>query len=69
MIDLKYPILLVHGMGYRDGKHIGYRGRIPKALEQEGCRVYFGNQDSNATISDIVDFYLELVRELQEKGF
>lgn len=47
---LKYPILLVHGMGFRDNKHIGYWGRIPSALEQMGCNIYFGNQDSNADI-------------------
>lgn len=47
---LKYPVLLVHGMGFRDDKVIGYWGRIPKALEQMGCKVYFGNQDSNGDI-------------------
>ena len=40
MIDLRYPILLVHGMGFRDYKHVGYWGRIPKALERKGCTVY-----------------------------
>ena len=48
--DLKYPILFVHGMGFRDHKHLGYWGRIPKIFEQAGCRVFFGNQDSNASI-------------------
>lgn len=47
---LKYPLLLVHGMGFRDNKYIGYWGRIPNALEKMGCAVYFGNQDSNADI-------------------
>ena len=48
--NLKYPILLVHGMGFRDYKLLGYWGRIPKILEQMGCTVFFGNQDSNADI-------------------
>lgn len=47
---LKYPVLLVHGMGFRDSKIICYWGRIPKALEKIGCKVYFGYQDSNADI-------------------
>lgn len=47
---LKYPILLVHGMGFRDYKHIGYWGRIPSALKKMGCDIYFGQQDSNADI-------------------
>ena len=45
---LKYPVLLVHGMGFRDYKHIGYWGRIPNALREMGCQVFFGGQDSNA---------------------
>ena len=47
---LKYPILFVHGMGFRDNKYIGYWGRIPNALEKMGCDIYFGKQDSNADI-------------------
>ena len=46
----KYPILLVHGMGFRDNKNIEYWGRIPKALTSIGCRIFHGEQDSNATI-------------------
>ena len=49
-VNLKYPVLLVHGMGFRDYRFIGYWGRIPKALEQIGCTVFFGNQDSNAPV-------------------
>ncbi len=48
--NLKYPILLVHGMGFRDYKHINYWGRIPKVLENLGCTVFYGNQDSNGDI-------------------
>ena len=46
---LKYPILLVHGMGFRDSKIINYWGRIPKVYKNLGCEVYYANQDSNAT--------------------
>ena len=47
---LKYPVLLVHGMGFRDVKRIGYWGRIPNALKAVGCDVHLGYQDSNADI-------------------
>lgn len=47
---LKYPVLLVHGMGFRDYRKINYWGRIPKALEEMGCRIYYGYQDSNASV-------------------
>lgn len=49
-LKLKYPILLVHGMGFRDDKRICYWGRIPKALETLGCEIFYGYQDSNADI-------------------
>ncbi|MBQ3264768.1 MAG: hypothetical protein IJH07_03235 [Ruminococcus sp.] len=64
MMSLNYPILMVHGMGYRDGKCIGYWGRIPKALENEGCRVFFGNQDSNGTIESNGAFLADRIREI-----
>lgn len=46
----KYPILLVHGFGYRDNKIINYWGRIPSMLEKQGCKIFYGNQEANATI-------------------
>ena len=48
----KYPVLLVHGMGFRDRKIFNYWGRIPKELEKRGCRIFYGNQDANATVHD-----------------
>ena len=48
--ELKYPVLLIHGMGFRDDRRINYWGRIPKALEEMGCKIFYGNQDSNASI-------------------
>lgn len=47
---LKYPILFVHGMGFRDNGVFCYWGRIPKVCKERGCEVFFGNQDSNANI-------------------
>lgn len=46
----KYPIVFVHGMGARDRKIFNYWGRIPKAVEKCGGKVYFGNQDSNGSL-------------------
>lgn len=48
----KYPVLLVHGMGFRDRKIFNYWGRIPRELEKRGCRIFYGNQDANATVHD-----------------
>ena len=48
---IKYPVLMVHGMGFRDYRRPYYWGRIPKMLEKAGCKVFFGNTDSNADVS------------------
>ncbi|MBI9009079.1 MAG: alpha/beta hydrolase [Tenericutes bacterium] len=49
-LDTKYPILLLHGMGFKGTKHIGYWGRIPKVLEEHGAKVIIANQDANGSI-------------------
>lgn len=46
----KYPLLLIHGMGFRDRKYLNYWGRIPKYLMANGAQIYYGDQDSNASI-------------------
>ena len=48
----RYPILLVHGTGFRDWTRLGYWGRIPELLRQRGAAVYFGQQDGWATVED-----------------
>lgn len=47
---MKYPILLVHGMGFRDDRTVGYWGRIPRKLKENGFSVYLSGQDSNGSI-------------------
>jgi triacylglycerol lipase len=42
----KYPILLVHGVCFRDSKHLNYWGRIPKELEKNGATVFYGEHQS-----------------------
>lgn len=48
----RYPILLVHGTGFRDWKRVSYWGRIPEALRQAGAEVYLGGQDGWATVEE-----------------
>ena len=65
---LKYPLLLVHGMGFRDSRRLNYWGRIPARLEAMGCRVYYGGQDSNGTIEANGAFLAERIREITEEA-
>ncbi|MCL1808207.1 MAG: hypothetical protein FWG42_00390 [Clostridiales bacterium] len=48
--NTKYPVVLVHGAGFRDKRHINYWGRIPAALKKEGAAIFYGHQDSWGSI-------------------
>ena len=61
--SLKYPLLMVHGMGFRDRKHLCYWGRVPKTLESHGARVFFGHQDSVGSVESNADI---IARSLDE---
>ena len=65
--NLKYPVLLVHGMGFRDGGRLCYWGRIPAKMEENGCRVYYGGQDSNGTIEANGEFLAEKIKRIVEE--
>ena len=46
----RYPLLMLHGVGFRDLKYINYWGRIPRVLTKNGATVYYGNQEAFAAI-------------------
>ena len=48
----KYPILMVHGVFFRDSNYINYWGRIPNALAENGARIFYGNHQSAASVAD-----------------
>lgn len=46
----KYPIVLVHGIFFRDWMFINYWGRIPKELVRNGAEIYYGRQQSSNSV-------------------
>lgn len=48
----KYPLLLVHGVFFRDSKLMNYWGRIPAELEANGAVIFYGEQQSAASVED-----------------
>lgn len=46
----KYPLVMVHGIGFRDLRYFNYWGRIPRELMRNGAVVYYGNQEALGTI-------------------
>jgi len=48
----KYPLLMVHGIGFRDLKYLNYWGRVPREIMRNGGLVYYGHQEAMGTIED-----------------
>ena len=48
----RYPMLLVHGIFFRDWQHFNYWGRIPAALTRNGATIFYGGQQSAASVAD-----------------
>lgn len=52
MCKTKYPILLVHGVFFRDSNLFNYWGRIPRALKIRGAQIYYGQHQSALSIKE-----------------
>lgn len=63
----KYPILLVHGVFFRDFRYFNYWGRIPKQLEENGATIYYGNQQSAASVAECGQELADRIREIVEE--
>ncbi len=63
----KYPVVMVHGIFFRDWQYFNYWGRIPKELKRNGALVYYGNQQSSLSIADSAQELKEEILEIIEK--
>lgn len=65
----RYPVVMVHGIFFRDWQYMNYWGRIPRALKRNGAVVYYGKQQSSLAIADsAAELKAELERVLAETG-
>lgn len=65
----RYPLLLVHGVFFRDFRFFNYWGRIPYALKQNGAVFYYGSQQSAASVASCGQELAERIRAIvQETG-
>lgn len=48
----KYPILLVHGVFFRDSRLLNYWGRIPSELSKNGAEVVYGEHESARPVAE-----------------
>lgn len=66
-LNLKYPVLLVHGMCFRDWKIFSYFGRVPKMYKRMGADVYHGCQDSVGAVETNAYQLKETIDKVLEK--
>lgn len=59
----KYPLLMVHGIFFRDWKNFNYWGRVPNELIENGVTLYYGNHQSSAPVDVCA---LELKQSIEE---
>lgn len=64
----KFPILLVHGLGFRDRKQLNYWGRIPRVLQNKGAVIFYGNQDANGSIVTNAEYLKNRIDEITSDG-
>ncbi len=63
----KYPLLLVHGVFFRDSKLLNYWGRIPAYLRRNGAEIYYGEHGSAASVETSGAELAGRIREITEQ--
>lgn len=66
LCQTKYPILLVHGVFFRDSKWFNYWGRIPGELIKNGATIYYGEHQSAASVADCAHELAMRIRHIAE---
>ena len=60
----KYPILLVHGVFFRDFKHLNYWGRIPDELITNGAVIHYGCHQSALSVAQSAAELTERIKQI-----
>ena len=63
----KYPLLMVHGVFFRDFEKFNDWGRIPGELETNGSKIYYGNHQSALSIEDSAAELAARIKEIVEE--
>lgn len=62
----RYPLLLVHRVGFEDLQYFNYWGRIPRELARYGADIYYGNRRlCNGCVQ--CRRYLQKMQDIQER--
>ena len=60
----KYPLVLVHGVFFRDVRFFNYWGRIPNELSANGATIYYGEQQSALGIKESAEELSERIKKI-----
>ena len=60
----KYPLLLVHGIFFRDFEKLNYWGRIPDELIKNGATIFYGNHSSSLSVKDSAEELATRIKEI-----
>lgn len=60
----KYPLLMVHGVFFRDYKYLNYWGRVPAELIKNGATIYYGNHQSAASVENSANELAARVKQI-----
>ncbi len=63
----RYPVILVHGVFFRDTPSLSYWGRIPKTLQKKGAAIYFGEHESATSVEASATELAERIRAVMEE--
>ena len=61
----KYPILMVHGVFFRDFEHLNYWGRVPQELIDNGATIFYGEHNSAATVEKSGEELAKRIKEIK----
>lgn len=63
----RYPILLVHGVFFRDSRYLNYWGRVPAELAKNGAVIHYGSQQSALSVEDSAAELAQRIKSICEK--
>ncbi len=64
----QYPILMVHGVFFRDFQNFNYWGRVPEELEKNGATIYYGNHQSAASVHDCAEELADRIKHIVKES-
>lgn len=64
----KYPILLVHGVFFRDSNKLNYWGRVPAELIRNGAEIFYGEHQSALSVEESAMELADRIKEIVQKN-